>query len=148
MNSLWIYIQLCTEGIVRRHPSYRFGEPIRNRLNFFYRFSDFGQTGPFRALCRALETGVIKILMEAPSKKHNTRQKEMFYLPSITSATYFNSFWPRTTRALRGEWDLILLLFIFFSPCLWFEDKTAAWVTSSCHKIQQYYKIRQKKANL
>ena len=56
-----------------------------------------------KLFCRALETGVIKNPMEAPSKKHNTRQREMFYLPSITSATYFNSFWPRTMRDLRGE---------------------------------------------
>ena len=55
-----------------------------------------------KLFCRALETGVIKNPMEAPSKKHNTRQREMFYLPSITSATYFNSFWPRTMRDLRG----------------------------------------------
>ena len=39
----------------------------------------------------------------APNHPYNTRQPPDLYLPTIKTNALFNSFWPRTTRDIRGE---------------------------------------------
>ena len=51
----------------------------------------------------AHRTGVIEKTVESPHHPHNTRQTGSLYLPTIKSSAYFHSFWPRTTRDIRGD---------------------------------------------
>ena len=45
---------------------------------------------------------IIEKTVESPLHPHNTRQTGSLYLPAIKSSAYFHSFWPRTTRDIRG----------------------------------------------
>ena len=50
-------------------------------------------------------TGVIEKTVESPHHPHNTRQPGSLYLPTIKPSAYFHSFWPRTTRDIRGDYS-------------------------------------------
>ena len=53
---------------------------------------------------KSAESGVIKDSHnDPPIKIHNTRQKDGLYVPSIKTKAYFNSFWPRSARDIRGN---------------------------------------------
>jgi len=56
-----------------------------------------------KLFCKVTETGVIDNKFSPPGHTHNTRQQTGMFIPSIKTSAYFNSFWPRTTRELRGD---------------------------------------------
>jgi hypothetical protein len=57
---------------------------------------------------KSLASGVITNTYDAaPRRSHNTRQQGGLYVPAIKTNAFFHSFWPRTTRDIRGESDSV-----------------------------------------
>jgi len=46
-------------------------------------------------------SGVLSSKFKAPTRHHNTRQRDGLFVPSIKNSAYFYSFWPRATREIR-----------------------------------------------